>query len=380
MADSHSENTTVEQPAIALFRELGWETANCYRRDLRARRRPGARDAAPRSCCVPRLRAALERLNPDAAAEAIELAIEELTRDRSRDEPGRGQPRGLRPAQGRRQGHACRERGRRRGGRDGPRHRLGQPRQQRLLPGLAVLGHRRALHAPRRPGRLRQRPAAGLHRAEGRRTSAWSNAYRRQPARLQGHHPAALLVQRASSSSPTAARAASAASPPRGSTSPSGRRSTAKASRASSRWRRCSAASASRPGCSTWSRTSPCSPRRQGGLVKLVAKNHQYLGVNNAIAGRAADPRQPGQAGRLLAHAGQRQELLDGLLRPEGAAQAARQLDLRRRHRPRRPGRPDLQELRRRRRGHRAGEARPRRQRRAPASSCCAKTTATSSP
>ena len=72
----------------------------------------------------------------------------------------------------------------------------------------------------------------------------------------------------------------------------------------------------------------------QGGLIKIIAKNHQFLGVNNAIEALHADQREPGQAGRVLAHAGQRQELLDGVLRPEGAAQAAGQLDLRRRHRP----------------------------------------------
>lgn len=30
MTNSYSEDILVEQPAIALFDELGWETANCY--------------------------------------------------------------------------------------------------------------------------------------------------------------------------------------------------------------------------------------------------------------------------------------------------------------------------------------------------------------
>lgn len=41
---------------------------------------------------------------------------------------------------------------------------------------------------------------------------------------------------------------------------------------------------------------------------------------------------------RVLADAGQRKELLDGLLRAEGAAEAGRQLDVRGRHRPRGAG------------------------------------------
>ena len=71
---------------------------------------------------------------------------------------------------------------------------------------------------------------------------------------------------------------------------------------------------------------------------------------------RAEDQGEPGQARRLLAHAGQRQELLDGLLLAEGAAEAPRQLDIPDRHRPRRPGRPDLPELRQ----HRSGARRRR--------------------
>ena len=63
----------------------------------------------------------------------------------------------------------------------------------------------------------------------------------------------------------------------------------------------------------------------KAGLVKILGQNHQFLGVNNAIAAmleaRAAGPRA---RRRLLADAGQRQELLDGLLRAEGAAEGRR--------------------------------------------------------
>jgi len=30
MASNYTENNLVEQPAIELFAELGWETANCF--------------------------------------------------------------------------------------------------------------------------------------------------------------------------------------------------------------------------------------------------------------------------------------------------------------------------------------------------------------
>ncbi len=139
---------------------------------------------------------------------------------------------------------------------------------------------------------------------------------------------------------------------------------------------------------------------RAGGTRKIVARNHQVLGVNNAVASvlrqeelkrqippekrlleyrvpmpelhKAAEPgpdipragsvteRQgrglvSGQegasgsrtAGCVLAHAGQRQVLLDGVLRREGAPGRARELHLPGDDRPRGPGRPDLADLHR---------------------------------
>ena len=47
--------------------------------------------------------------------------------------------------------------------------------------------------------------------------------------------------------------------------------------------------------CWIWWRTSPSLPRRRAGLRKLVAKNHQYLGVNNAFdAVQRCSGREPG--------------------------------------------------------------------------------------
>ncbi|KAB2941881.1 MAG: type I restriction endonuclease subunit R [Candidatus Methanoperedens sp.] len=80
--NDYSEDSLVEQPAIELFRKLGWETANCFYEKVGSNGTLG-RDATSEVVLVPRLRSALVHLNPDLPSEAIELAIEELKRDRS---------------------------------------------------------------------------------------------------------------------------------------------------------------------------------------------------------------------------------------------------------------------------------------------------------
>ncbi|MFZ3384108.1 MAG: type I restriction endonuclease subunit R [Candidatus Methanoperedens sp.] len=80
--NDYSEDSLVEQPAIDLFSELGWQTANCFFEKLGENGTLG-RETSSSVVLIPRLRAALLRLNPDLPSEAIELAIEELTRDRS---------------------------------------------------------------------------------------------------------------------------------------------------------------------------------------------------------------------------------------------------------------------------------------------------------
>ena len=82
MVDEYSEQALVEQPAIELFGELGWETADCFH-EFDSGRSPLERETPAEVVLTSRLRAALEKLNPGLAAEAIGLAIEELTRDRS---------------------------------------------------------------------------------------------------------------------------------------------------------------------------------------------------------------------------------------------------------------------------------------------------------
>ena len=80
--NDYSEYALVEQPAIALFAELDWQTVNCFHEKFGENGTLG-RETPSDVVLVPRLKSALFRLNPDLSEEAIDLAIEELCRDRS---------------------------------------------------------------------------------------------------------------------------------------------------------------------------------------------------------------------------------------------------------------------------------------------------------
>lgn len=78
----YSEDALVEQPAIKLFAKLGWKIANLHGEwsgSLSSEGRQTQQDVV----LEPRLRLALETLNPELPADALEKAIEELTRDRA---------------------------------------------------------------------------------------------------------------------------------------------------------------------------------------------------------------------------------------------------------------------------------------------------------
>jgi hypothetical protein len=79
-----SEDALIEQPAIELFGDLQWETADCFHEFEQSGGSPLGRETASEVVLVRRLRAALEKLNPTLPAEAITQAIEEITQDRSR--------------------------------------------------------------------------------------------------------------------------------------------------------------------------------------------------------------------------------------------------------------------------------------------------------
>ena len=78
-----SENTLVEQPAIALFSELGYSTANCFQEKIGTTNATLGRETTADVVLVPKLKAALKKFNPDVTEDAILLAVEELCKDRS---------------------------------------------------------------------------------------------------------------------------------------------------------------------------------------------------------------------------------------------------------------------------------------------------------
>ena len=82
MAHAYTEDQLVEQPAIGLFAHLGWQTVSAMEEVFGAGGTLG-RETPGEVVLGPRLRAALERLNPAIPPEAISAAIDGLTRDRS---------------------------------------------------------------------------------------------------------------------------------------------------------------------------------------------------------------------------------------------------------------------------------------------------------
>ncbi|HEY2708605.1 MAG TPA: type I restriction endonuclease subunit R [Caulobacteraceae bacterium] len=81
MIDGFSEDELVEQPAIALLGDLGWETVNLYQESFGLEGSPW-RSSRRDAFLTKRLRMALEKLNPDLPGEALDLAVDELTRPR----------------------------------------------------------------------------------------------------------------------------------------------------------------------------------------------------------------------------------------------------------------------------------------------------------
>ncbi|PZS02829.1 MAG: DEAD/DEAH box helicase, partial [Chloroflexi bacterium] len=78
----YTEDALVEQPAIALFAELGWETVNAMHETLGAEGTLG-RETQSDTILSRRLVSALQRLNPHSSGEAIEQAAVEITRSRA---------------------------------------------------------------------------------------------------------------------------------------------------------------------------------------------------------------------------------------------------------------------------------------------------------
>jgi type I restriction enzyme R subunit len=79
----YTEDTLIEKPAIELLEELGWEHVNGLHETLGPADTLG-RDNQSEIILRSSLLAAFRRLNPDLPLEAFDLALEELSRDRSR--------------------------------------------------------------------------------------------------------------------------------------------------------------------------------------------------------------------------------------------------------------------------------------------------------
>ena len=79
---NYSEDFLIEQPAIELFKALNYDHINCYNETFGKAGTLG-RETPSDVVLVSRLKESLQKLNPDLPGEAIILAIEELTRDRS---------------------------------------------------------------------------------------------------------------------------------------------------------------------------------------------------------------------------------------------------------------------------------------------------------
>lgn len=78
----YTEDSLIEQPAIEIFQSLGYGHLNCYNETFGKDGTLG-RETTSEVVLIPKCRDALTKLNPDVKSEAIELAIEDIIRDRS---------------------------------------------------------------------------------------------------------------------------------------------------------------------------------------------------------------------------------------------------------------------------------------------------------
>jgi len=78
----YSEDDLIEQPAINLFASIGWQTVDCFSENFGDDGTLG-RDNRSDVILVRELGEALTQINPDCTANEINLAVEEIIRDRS---------------------------------------------------------------------------------------------------------------------------------------------------------------------------------------------------------------------------------------------------------------------------------------------------------
>lgn len=83
MESTFTEDALIEQPAVQQFEELDWATFNCFTEFDVPKGSPLGRETKSEVVLFSRLRPALKKINPTCSEESINQAIEELTRDRS---------------------------------------------------------------------------------------------------------------------------------------------------------------------------------------------------------------------------------------------------------------------------------------------------------
>ncbi len=86
MNHDFDEDTLVERPAIEVFRQLGWDTANVFHETFGSGGSLG-RETRGEVVLSRRLQAALQNLNPDLPPDSFSSAIEDLTRERGTMSP-----------------------------------------------------------------------------------------------------------------------------------------------------------------------------------------------------------------------------------------------------------------------------------------------------
>ncbi len=148
----YSEDALIEQPAIALFGELGWETADCFHEFEQPGGSPLGRETAAEVVLVRRLRRGAGEAEPESSCRGHRAGHR---RDRARpqpDAPGGGEPGDLSAAEGGGEGKGPREaqpkrrwgaEAQRRGG-EGEIGRQGDKRKRLTRRSGSLIGMRRA--------------------------------------------------------------------------------------------------------------------------------------------------------------------------------------------------------------------------------------------
>ena len=84
--NEYTEQKLVEDPAIKLFKELGWKVADCLKEKFGDNSTLG-RETPQEVVLKPRLREAIRRINPDLSKDVINQAIIKVTEDRTVQHP-----------------------------------------------------------------------------------------------------------------------------------------------------------------------------------------------------------------------------------------------------------------------------------------------------